>query len=93
MNDRSIETFAADGGKDLIGRNLLGCHPEPSRTLFAELLESGASNIYTIEKGGRKKLIAQLPWRKDGVYQGLVELSIELPDAIPHFNRDAKPTE
>ena len=27
MNDRAAEAFAEEGGLDLIGRNLLDCHP------------------------------------------------------------------
>jgi hypothetical protein len=90
MNDKACSTFESDGGAALIGTNLLDCHPEPSRTKVAELLRSGASNIYTIEKGGIKKLIYQSPWYNNGHYAGLVELSLPIPDHMPHFNRDAK---
>jgi PAS domain-containing protein len=90
MNDRSIATFGADGGADLIGSNVLDCHPEPSRTKLAGLLQSHGSNLYTIEKAGRKKLIAQLPWFDNGTYAGIIELSLELPPDMPHFNRDAE---
>jgi len=31
MNARSAETFQEDGGKELIGSNLLNCHPELAR--------------------------------------------------------------
>jgi len=51
------------------------------------LLESGTTNVYTIEKQGVKKLIYQAPWYCDGQYSGLVELSIELPPDLPHFIR------
>ena len=40
MNGRAEEVFAADGGRELVGRNVLDCHPEPSRTKLAELLAS-----------------------------------------------------
>jgi len=87
MNDRSIKTFRNDGGKALIGSNVLDCHPEPSRTQLLEMLENGSTNVYTIEKNGKKKLIYQAPWKRDGVYAGLVEISIDLPDQMPHFVR------
>lgn len=90
MNDKSSSTFADDGGKDLIGTNLLACHPEPSRTIVQELLNSGKSNVYTIEKGGIRKLIYQSPWYENGKYAGLVELSLPIPDEMPHFVRDKK---
>lgn len=88
MNGRSASTFASDGGKDLIGSNLLDCHPEPARTKTEEILRGQRTNVYTIEKAGRKKLIYQAPWYTDGVYSGLVELSLEIPDELPHFKRE-----
>ena len=88
MNDRSLETFAADGGPALLGTNVLHCHPEPSRTKLRDMLASGRSNVYTIRKRGQKKLICQAPWSRDGVYAGFVELAIEIPDDLPHFDRD-----
>ena len=45
-------------------------------------------NAYTIEKGGVKKLIYQAPWFEDGEYRGLVEVTLVLPDVLPHFVRD-----
>jgi hypothetical protein len=52
-------------------------------------MHEGAANIYTIQKKGRKKLICQVPWfQQDGSVGGLVELSIPLPEEMPHFNRD-----
>jgi len=87
MNDRSVEVFAGDGGRTLIGTNLLACHPEPSRSKVVELLREQRSNIYTIEKKGIKKMIVQTPWYDNGKFGGLVELSIELPLEMPHFIR------
>jgi hypothetical protein len=87
MNRAAAETFTKYGGADLVGQNLIDCHTEESKPKLLHLLEHGLSNTYTIEKHGRKKLIYQAPWSRDGVYQGLVEISIELPDAVPHFVR------
>jgi transcriptional regulator with PAS, ATPase and Fis domain len=88
MNDKAAKSFQDDGGYDLIGKNLLDCHPEPSRTKLKELLDSQKTNVYTIEKKGVKKLIYQAPWYKDGEYAGLVEFSIEIPFEMPHFIRE-----
>ena len=30
----------------------------------------------------------QAPWFHDGVFQGLVELSLEIPESMPHFVRE-----
>lgn len=87
MNDRSAETNAADGGRALIGKSLLDCHPERARAIFEELLRTGTLNVYTIEKAGVKKLIYQAPWYEGGEYRGIVELSLPIPFEMPHFVR------
>jgi transcriptional regulator with PAS, ATPase and Fis domain len=89
MNARAAQVFQDQGGKTLIGRNLLDCHPEPSRTKTQRLLATGERNVYTIEKGGVRKLVYQAPWYANGVFAGLVELSLELPETLPHFVRGA----
>jgi len=88
MNGKAIEVFAKDGGARLIGRNVLDCHPEPARTKLKGMLESGRTNVYTIQKNGKKKLVYQSPWSDEGRYAGFVELSVEIPWDMPHFNRD-----
>jgi transcriptional regulator with PAS, ATPase and Fis domain len=88
MNERSREVFAADGGAALVGTNVLDCHPEPSRTKLAAMLRDRRTNVYTIKKNGKKKLIYQAPWHREGVYAGFIELAFEIPWDMPHFNRD-----
>ena len=87
MNEKSALTFSKDGGKDLIGKSLMDCHSEKSRKMITDMMQSEKVNIYTIEKQGKKKMIYQCPWYADGKMSGLVELSIELPDNMPHFVR------
>ncbi len=87
MNDRAAEGYAAEGGRKLIGSNMLACHPEPARSKTERLLESKKPNIYTIEKNGVKKLIYQSPWYQDGKFAGIVELALEIPEQMPHFIR------
>ena len=60
MNRRSIATYEKDGGKALIGKQLMDCHPERA-----------------------KKIIAQL-------IAGLVEMSVVLPETMPHYVRTPK---
>ena len=88
MNDTSAKTFEADGGRALVGTNLLKCHPEPSRSKMADLLANPRVNAYTIEKRGVRKLIYQAPWYRNGEAQGIVELSLEIPADMPHFVRE-----
>lgn len=82
MNDRSAEVFASDGGRALLGSNIYDCHPEPARSTLKELMESGRTNVYTIEKNGRRKIIFQSPCRG-----GMAEISFELPEEMRHFIR------
>ena len=87
MNAKSAQTYAADGGRALIGRNLLDCHSESSRGKLQKLMESHQKNIYTIEKNGVKKLIFQAPWFEGEQFAGILELSVEIPFEMPHFLR------
>ena len=87
MNARARETFAADGGGALVGRNVLDCHPEAAREKVRALLAQQRPNHYTISKAGQRKIIHQLPWFRDGRYAGLVEISVPIPDELPHFDR------
>jgi transcriptional regulator with PAS, ATPase and Fis domain len=88
MNAASGRVFATDGGEKLIGKNVLDCHPEPSRSKLETMMAGRKANVYTIRKNGRKKLIYQAPWYQDGVYAGFVELALEIPWDMPHFDRD-----
>ena len=87
MNDKSAKTFEKDGGRKLIGSNMLDCHPEPARTKTERLLATREKNVYTIEKNGIKKLSYQSPWYRNGEYAGFVELSLQIPFELPHFIR------
>ncbi len=87
MNDKAALVFEQDGGKKLIGSNLLDCHPEPARSKLQQMMETQQANVYTIEKKGQKKLIYQTPWYQDGLYCGFVELSLEIPFDLSHFVR------
>ena len=75
---------------DALGSNLKDCHSPRSWQMICDMLESGRSNVYTITKNGRHKIIHQQPWLKDGSIAGIIELSIELPaplEALPHYDR------
>jgi hypothetical protein len=87
MNARSRETFAADGGGALVGRCVFDCHPEPAATKTRALYASQQPNHYIISKGGQKKAIHQLPWFERGRFAGFVEISVPIPDQLPHFDR------
>jgi hypothetical protein len=88
LNEKATANFEKYGGKQLIGTNLRDCHNKKSNKKIAEMLETHEKNIYTIEKKGKKKLIYQAPWYKNGEFAGLVELSLEIPFDMPHFIRE-----
>ena len=88
LNEKASTTFAKNGGKDaLVGSNLGACHKEASRVLIKGIQELQKPNAYTITKGGVHKFIYQAPWYHDGRVAGLVELSMEIPAELPHFDR------
>ena len=85
MNKRSHEN-----GETMEGRNMMPCHSERSQAIIRDMIEGDHTHCYTITKHGRRKLIFQTPWHVDGVVKGLVELSMVLPDDMPHYDRDKK---
>jgi PAS domain-containing protein len=88
MNRRARDTFAAHG--DLIGCNLRDCHSPRSVEIIERLLRDGGTNCYTISKAGLRKMIFQTAWRhrRDDSIGGLVELSMVIPEEMPHYIRD-----
>lgn len=83
QNARSI---AVNG--DVRGRSLLPCHNDRSREIIRRLITEGGRNVYTIEKHGLRKLIYQTVWRENGSIRGLVEISLEIPEQMPHYVRN-----
>ncbi len=87
MNTTASESFSKYGGDSLIGESVLDCHPEPSRTKLEEMLKVPKLNVYTIEKNEQKKMIYQAPVMDGDRFVGIVEISLPLPDDMPHFIR------
>ncbi len=83
MNDKG----KVDYGSDLTGKEILACHPEPAKSKFKALLESGKEDIYSIEKNGIKKVVCHLPIMENGVCSGYAEIVKQLPGTVPHFVR------
>jgi hypothetical protein len=86
-NAAAREAYARDG-KGIVGSNALDCHPKAARGKLEGLLAAGGTNVYTIEKQGRRKLIYQAPWYENGERMGVVELSLEIPWDMPHHVRE-----
>lgn len=49
MNAKSRKTFIKPGMPEIVGQNVLDCHPEPARSLLADMLENPRTNVYTVE--------------------------------------------
>lgn len=89
MNNTSKIVNLKDVNKTVVGQNIKVCHNQRSMQIINDMMTSNKKNIYTITKNGRRKLIYQAPWHKeDGSFGGLVELSMFIPEQMPHFDRD-----
>lgn len=88
MNDESAGMFEDDGGYALVGQNAITCHPEPTQSKVRRIYETQQSNIYSIQKNGKKQLICQTPYFVKGSFAGVVEICLDMPEQVPHFNRD-----
>ena len=87
MNDKSVEFFKKDGGRELIGKSLFDCHSEQSNKIIKELISEKKTNVYSIEKNGIKKIIYQTPFIENGMMRGIVEMILEIPFDMPHHVR------
>ena len=87
MNHEAKVLFAKEGGGNLLGSDVLDCHPDPSRGKLEHMLGRQTSNAYLNTEGGEKRFFFQAPWWKDGQYAGFVEISFVVPDELPHFIR------
>jgi len=90
MNAESRNREEMQLGFDLIGQNAITCHKEPTQSKVRKLYENQAFNIYSITKNGKKQLVYQAPYFVEGKFSGIVEMVLDLPNDVPHFDRDAK---
>ncbi|MBU0519862.1 diguanylate cyclase [bacterium] len=88
MNDAAAEMFQKDGGRDLISSNIQDCHPQKAQEIISKMYEDHQPYIYSITKNGRKKMVYQTPWFRDGKFGGILEILFETPSEVPHFDRD-----
>ena len=88
MNQYSIRQFNKYGGEKLLGKNILDCHPEPSKSKLRNMLENPIENMYTTESSdGTRKMIFQTPWNSNGEFCGVIEISFQLAKELPDFIR------
>jgi PAS domain S-box-containing protein len=87
MNKRSAESLRSQGGKKLVGQNLMDCHPEPAKSKLKRLMKRQQNNVYTVKKGRVRKIILQTPWYRKNKYRGFVEVSLTITGRIPNIVR------
>ncbi len=87
MNEMAAQATEEDGGRNLVGKSLLDCHPPEAREKLKQVMASGKPNLYTVEKGGVNKMVYHGHWRKEGRVGGLVEMVFVLPRDVPHHVR------
>ena len=85
MNDSSRRINSPEA--DIIGHNLRQYHPPRAIEIIDRLLREGGYNAYTISKRGQRKMIYQAAWRRQGQIAGLVEISMVIPEELPHYVR------
>jgi hypothetical protein len=88
MNSGAEALFSEDGGRRLIGSNILACHPQSSIDKLSGILERMTANCYLNTENGEKRFFFQSPWFCEGCYAGFVEISFAVPQNIPHFIRE-----
>ena len=87
MNEASAVHYRKDGGRTLIGKNLVDCHPGQSKNVVTAMLQSPNTNIYITEKKDQSTMVYQAPWFHDGNHAGIVEILIPLPKKIRRVRR------
>jgi len=88
MNEAAEELFASDGGRGLLGSDVLDCHSGADRSKLERMIKEGRSNAYINEESGSLTFFFQSPWYRDGRYAGFVEISFQVPGEIPHYLRE-----
>ena len=87
MNDMAAAIFARSGGRELIGKNMMECHPPQAQEKIKTLLQTQQPHCYTVEQRGVKTLLYQAPWKENGKFMGFVEFILVLPDVVPHLDK------
>jgi len=87
LNEKAAKDHAEDGGRALVGKDLMDCHPPEAQERLREVMASGRPNVYTTERKGKKKLVYQCQWKRKGRVGGLVQLVIELPPGLPNHRK------
>ena len=87
MNEVAVEMTGKYGGRELLGTNILKCHPAKSQRRLRSILASGRPYVYTVTERGRTKLTYESVWKTNGRIAGLLEIQLLLPKRVHHRPR------
>jgi len=87
MNKKAVESHLADGGRKLIGSNMMNCHPEPARSKLKRLMKKRQNNVYKVTKGRDRLIVLQAPWYSKKKYRGFVQITLKPSGPIPNHVR------
>ena len=87
MNDRSLQVLRRTEAQPSCARASLIAIPRPPAPRPWNSTSEKLPITTPSRKKGQKKIIHQIPWTQDGAFAGFVEISIPIPDELPHFDR------
>ena len=85
MNEMSAKDHAKDGGKKMVGTDLMDCHPLEAQAKMRKMLTSAQPNVYTMQWKKKKKLVYQCQWKRGRSVGGLFQLVFKIPEDIPNI--------
>jgi DUF438 domain-containing protein len=88
LNEAAAMANAESGGKALIGKSLLDCHPPRARRTLRKVMASGEPHVFTTERKGVKKMVYEAHWTSGGKVGGMVEVSFQIPRKVRNLVRD-----
>jgi len=66
MNAQAEAIFTDEGGRALLGTNVLACHPQPALSKLEVMLQTQTANSCIITEKGEKRFFFQSPWYSQG---------------------------
>lgn len=87
MNDRAALIFKQSGGRNLIGQNMMECHPPAAQKKILDLFEKKQPYAYTVEIRGVTVMLYQAPRHENGQFAGFVEFIFSLPEVVPGLDK------
>lgn len=78
LNDKARYYFQEPDMPELLGSDIMDCHPEPSKSRFKEMMTTHETQSIIKGEGDKKRVIHQTPFYNKGVFEGYIEIIIPL---------------